>query len=81
METRLIEAIDAALASDWHRAHEIVQRHEEDPLACWIHAVLHKMEGDEGNSRYWYARTDRRYSDFADARTELEAIRRIVQAG
>ena len=66
-------AIEAALAADWRRAHEIVQE-LNDPLACWIHAILHKMEGDAGNSRYWYNRAgDREYEDFADPRTELEA--------
>jgi hypothetical protein len=33
-----------------------------------------KMEGDAGNSRYWYRKAgDRQYEDFADPRTELEA--------
>lgn len=68
-------AIDAALAGDWDRAHEIVQE-MGDPLACWIHAILHKIEGDSGNSCYWYARSSgRRYSDFADPKAELEAVR------
>jgi hypothetical protein len=79
MQHYLMQAIDAALANDWHRAHNIVQQHEDDALACWIHAVLHKVEGDAVNSRYWYARTDRRYEDFADTKAELEAIRRAVQ--
>ena len=66
-------AIEAALAADWERAHKIVQE-LNDPLACWIHAILHKMEGDAGNSRYWYRRAgDRQYEDFAEPRTELEA--------
>lgn len=68
-------AIEAALAGDWHRAHEIVQA-LDDPLACWIHAILHKMEGDGANSRYWYARSGgRRYEDYSDAGAELEAAR------
>jgi hypothetical protein len=66
-------AIEAALAADWTRAHEIVQE-LNDPLACWIHGILHKMEGDAANSRYWYGRAgDRRYEDYADTRSELEA--------
>ena len=66
-------AIEAALAASWTQAHEIVQE-LSDPLACWIHAILHKLEGDAGNSRYWYSRSGgRRYEDFADARAELEA--------
>jgi hypothetical protein len=66
-------AIEAALAGDWHRAHRIVQE-REDPLACWVHAILHKIEGDAGNARYWYARSGgQRYEDFADPREELQA--------
>jgi hypothetical protein len=49
-------AIEAALANDWDKAHEIVQV-MNDPLACWIHAILHKIEGDASNSRYWYGRS------------------------
>jgi hypothetical protein len=75
--TELIVAVDAALAGDWHRAHHIAQRHE-DPAAYWIHAVLHKIEGDAGNSRYWYARTDKAYGDYSDPRAELQAIREAL---
>jgi hypothetical protein len=72
-------AIEAALAADWTRAHEIVQE-LNDPLACWIHGILHKMEGDAANSRYWYGRAgDRRYEDYADTRSELEAA--LASAG
>ena len=55
MKTAHTLAIEAALAADWTRAHEIVQE-LDDPLACWVHAILHKMEGDASNSRYWYSR-------------------------
>jgi len=81
MKIALLDAIDAALGGDWHRAHQIVQQHEDDPLACWIHAVLHKIEGDAGNSRYWYSRTAHAYDEFADARQELAAIKRELENG
>lgn len=55
----LLQAIDLALAGDWEAAHEIVQRHECDATSAWIHAVLHKIEGDLGNARYWYRRAGR----------------------
>ena len=71
----LIRAVDAALHERWDEAHEIAQRHEGDAAADWLHAVLHKIEGDAGNSRYWYGRTSHGYDDFADAKAELEAIR------
>ncbi len=74
-------AIEAALAEQWDRAHKIVQE-MSDPLACWIHAVLHKIEGDESNSRYWYGRTNgRRYEDFDDALAELKAARAAAHGG
>ena len=50
----LTRAVDLAIAGDWDGAHKIVQEDEEDATSCWIHAVLHKIEGDAGNSRYWY---------------------------
>lgn len=81
MKTTLLNAVNAALTGDWHRAHEIVQRDEGDPTACWIHAVLHKIEGDAGNSRYWYSRTTHSYSEFADAKMELAAIKSELESG
>jgi hypothetical protein len=40
---------------DWTRAHEIVQD-EEGVDAAWVHAYLHRVEGDLGNAGYWYRR-------------------------
>lgn len=70
----LIKAVQAALSGDWHQAHRIVQQDEQDPIACWTHAVLHKIEGDAWNSRYWYARTGHRYEEWDDPNEELRAI-------
>lgn len=81
MKTELLAAVDAALAGNWQAAHEIVQRYEEDPLACWIHALLHKIEGDAGNSRYWYSQTTHKYGDFPDVAQEWAAIKREVESG
>jgi hypothetical protein len=70
----LIIAVEAALAGDWHKSHNIAQDYADD-TANWIHAVLHKIEGDEWNSKYWYARTHgKKYENYADANAELQAI-------
>jgi hypothetical protein len=71
----LILAVDHALAGEWEPAHAIVQRDESDQTACWIHAVLHKLEPDESNSRYWYRRAGKAYEAYADGRQELIAIK------
>jgi len=81
MKKELLDAIDAALKGDWDRAHKIVQKDEDNPLSCWVHAVLHKIEGDAGNSRYWYSRTKHSYEDFADTKKELAAIKQEVESG
>ena len=71
----LNKAVDAALAGDWQTAHEIAQDFS-DETANWIHAVLHKIEGDEFNSNYWYAKTHgKKFEDFSDANAELNAIK------
>ena len=71
----LVQAIDHALAGEWEAAHGIVQRDESDPTSCWIHAVLHKIEPDESNSRYWYRRAGQAYEAYPDARQELLSIK------
>jgi hypothetical protein len=78
MNKKLVEAIDLALADKWDAAHGIVQQYELDVTAAWIHAVLHKIEGDQDNSRYWYRRAGKleRLSD--EPRAELAEIREEV---
>ncbi|HMN37802.1 MAG TPA: hypothetical protein PKD49_08880 [Hyphomicrobium sp.] len=78
----LIEALDAALDGEWLRVHAIVQAHDGDPVAGWLHALHHKLEGDASNARYWYARSPTDYDRFRDPKAELAAIRHaLTQAG
>ena len=51
-------AIEMLDKGDWEAAHRIVQD-MDGPEAAWIHAHLHRIEGDLPNARYWYARADR----------------------
>jgi hypothetical protein len=76
----LLRAIDLALAGDWGAAHELVQQHD-DAAAAWIHAVLHKMEGDLGNARYWYRRAGRLDRIDDEPRADLIAIRAQLGSG
>lgn len=71
----LVKAIDLALAESWDAAHKIAQSHEGDAAADWLHAILHKIEGDADNARYWYRRTEHAYEDFSDPKAELAALR------
>ena len=44
---------------DWERAHACAQADEADPGSAWVHAYLHRKEGDLGNAAYWYRRAGR----------------------
>lgn len=49
---------------DWQRAHELVDPSSE-PMAKWIHAYLHRKEGDEWNAGYWYRLAGKKFSKMA----------------
>ncbi len=40
---------------DWAKAHECAQA-QGDTIGAWVHAYLHRKEGDQSNAGYWYRR-------------------------
>ena len=54
----LLQALECLAAGDWDGAHALVQD-AASPEAAWIHAHLHRAEGDLSNARYWYVRAGR----------------------
>ncbi len=77
MEDQLRKAIELALAGNWDAAHRLVQQDEADPIAAWVHAVLHKIEGDVDNSRYWYRRAGKLEHVDDEPQAELAAIQSL----
>ncbi len=73
LKNQLLKAVKLARNDHWDASHRIVQDYN-DNISCWIHAVLHKIEGDDSNSRYWYARCNSNFEDYADTSQELDAI-------
>ena len=71
----LRRAVELALAGDWDAAHQLVQQYENNAMAAWIHAVLHKMEGDLSNSGYWYRLAGRKEHFDDEPKAELAAIK------
>lgn len=45
--------------NDWEKAHTLIQD-LSDRSAAWIHAYLHRKEGDIGNADYWYSRAGKK---------------------
>ena len=70
----LTRAVRLARDGDWQGAHEIVQRHEGEACADWLHAVIHRIEGDLGNARYWYRRCGRPQPENEAPQVELARI-------
>ena len=50
-----LQAMWHARKGDWETAHNIAQ-HISSELGSWIHAYLHRIEGDLSNADYWYKR-------------------------
>lgn len=55
---------------DWDRAHEVCQQAKSRD-GDWVHAYLHRKEGDVGNAGYWYVRAGRPMPE-ADVTLETE---------
>jgi hypothetical protein len=59
---------------NWEAAHTIAQE-EKSAAAAWVHAYLHRKEGDSSNARYWYGHAQKPESD-ESLETEWEQIAR-----
>src|SRR5262249_10014784 len=44
---------------NWTKAHEFAQQ-DEGPAGAWVHAYLHRKEGDSSNAAYWYRKSRKR---------------------
>ena len=53
-----LEALWHDAKGDFDRAHDLAQSDEGGP-GDWVHAYLHRKEGDSGNAAYWYRRAGR----------------------
>ena len=69
----LATAVHHLRKGDWSKAHALVQS-DESPLGCWAHGIVHMMEGDIGNARYWYRRAHRLFPGDADPSAEVDAL-------
>jgi hypothetical protein len=57
----LLKALWWDAKGDFDRAHEIAQE-DEGQDGAWVHAYLHRKEGDQGNAGYWYRRAHQPYA-------------------
>ena len=55
---RLLQALWHDANGDWDQAHRLAQE-QDDRDGAWVHAYLHRKEGDPSNAAYWYRRAGR----------------------
>ena len=51
----ILLALWHAAKGEWEKAHELSQA-DESAAGSWVHAYLHRVEGDNSNAAYWYRR-------------------------
>ncbi len=56
-----LQALWQDAKGNWDAAHALAQD-APDPEGAWVHAYLHRVEGDESNAGYWYARAGKAHS-------------------
>ena len=59
----LLSALLYTSQNEWEKAHEIAQKKEGNLDYDKIHALLHRIEGDEFNAKYWYGRINKTYAE------------------
>ena len=63
---------------DWQAAHKIVHEDEESVLSCWAHGIVHVMEGDIPNARYWYREAKRDFPKDYSVAKEIAALKQAL---
>jgi len=74
----VIAALRLIEAGGWRGAHELVQD-DPSPEAAWVHAHLHRIEGDLANAGYWYRRAGKPVAS-GDLDEERQAIAGVLGA-
>ena len=74
MKSELLKALAAAKAGNWDESHELVQD-LHGKLPYWIHANLHKEEGDRSNALYWYRKVGENHIEM-----EFNEERELIQS-
>jgi hypothetical protein len=74
----VVQALWHEAKGDWHEAHRLAQS-QDDADGAWVHAYLHRVEGDLANAGYWYRRAGKPASQ-APLRDEWATIVKALLA-
>jgi hypothetical protein len=76
----IAKAVRCLEAGEWQAAHEIVQK-DSSALGCWAHGIVHLVEGDLENAKYWYRRAHRALPHGDTVAAEIAALKATLAEG
>lgn len=76
--TPIERAVRHLVAGEWKAAHELVQK-DATSLGCWAHGIVHLIEGDLENAKYWYRRAHRPLPHGNTAAAEIAALKASLE--
>jgi hypothetical protein len=76
----IVKAVRHLEAGEWNAAHQIVQK-DTSSLGCWAHGIVHLIEGDLDNAKYWYRRAHRPLPHGNTANAEIAALKAKLKDG
>jgi len=76
----VLQALWYDARGNWDKAHEMAND-VDDKTGAWVHAYLHRKEGDDGNAAYWYRRANRRVATTSWAAEWEEIVAALLGTG
>jgi hypothetical protein len=76
--TPALRALWWAKKDNWARAHKIVMD-DDGRDSAWVHAHLHRVEGDASNARYWYREAGRPAAKAAPAAEWNAIVKALIE--
>ena len=75
----LLRGLSLLESGDWDGAHSVAKA-DTSAVGSWLHGIVHLVEPDEGNSKYWYQRAGRPFPGMSAAASEIAALRAALRA-
>ena len=75
--TAYLQALWYDAKGNWQKAHEVAQD-INDKTGSWIHAYLHRKEGDAGNAAYWYRRAGKPMPAYSLRQEHEEMVKALL---
>ena len=73
-----LQAMWLEARGEWNQAHALVE-HDSSGTGAWIHAYLHRVEGDKWNAGYWYRRASKPFPSLSLKEEWQHIVKELLQ--